>query len=31
MLLPERDANIYSRTSTKGAGEKPNKPTKSKL
>jgi hypothetical protein len=31
MLLPERDANIYSRTSTKGAGGKPKKPTKSKL
>ena len=31
MLLPERDANIYSRTSTEGAGGKPKKPTKSKL
>jgi integrase len=31
MLLPERDANIYSRTLTKGAGGKPKKPTKSKL
>jgi integrase len=30
MLLPERDANIYSRTPPKGAGEKPKKPKKSK-
>jgi integrase len=29
MLLPEREANIYSRTLTKGAGGKPNKPKKS--
>ena len=30
MLLPEREANIYSRTSTKGAGGKSNKPKTSK-
>jgi integrase len=30
MLLPEREANIYSRTSTKGAGGKSNKLTTSK-
>jgi integrase len=30
MLLPEREANIYSRTLTKGAGGKPNKPKTSK-
>jgi integrase len=29
LLLPEHDANIYSRTLTKGAGAKPKKPTKS--